>query len=59
MLCAQEKTNYGKNSPGPCTYLPPLSTKHTGSTFGKCDRWYTHKMALRLADTPSPAQYNV
>lgn len=57
---AHEKINYGKASPGPLTYLPPVISKsHTGSTFGKCDRWYTQKLAKRFADTPSPAHYNV
>ena len=55
----QEKINYGKASPGPLTYLPPLNNQGRGSTFGKCDRWYTRKMALRVADTPSPCHYNV
>lgn len=60
MSPAHEKINYGKASPGPLTYLPPINKRRApGGAFGTCDRWYTHKMALRLADTPSPSHYNV
>jgi len=57
----QEKTkSYGKGSPGPCTYLPPMAKRAAPSYgFGSCDRFYTRKMALRLGDTPSAAHYNV
>lgn len=57
----QEKTkSYGKASPGPSSYLPPMVKKAPPSFgFGTCDRWHTRKMALRLGDTPSPAHYNV
>ena len=55
-----EKTNYGKQSPGPCTYLPPINARRAaGGSFGTCDRWYTAKIALRVADTPSPCHYNI
>ena len=61
---AHEKINYGKASPGPLTYLPPITDMKRapgdgGSTFGKCDRWYTRKIAARFADNPSPAAYNI
>ena len=57
----QEKTkSYGKGSPGPAVYLPPMGKRAAPSYgFGTCDRWYTRKMALRLGDTPSAAHYNV
>jgi len=69
MTPEHEKTNsYGKASPGPLTYdpIPGIgrqleSTKRQSPTygFGTCDRWYTHKLAKRFADTPAPGAYNV
>jgi len=58
---AHEKTKaYGKASPGPLAYLPPIGQRNAPSFgFGTCDRWYTRKSALRLADNPSPAHYNI
>ena len=56
-----EKTkSYGRGSPGPNTYLPPVHKAVAPSFgFGTCDRFYMRKSAMRLADNPSPSHYNV
>lgn len=57
-----EKTkSYGKASPGPNTYLPPVQTKHLPPSygFGSCDRWYTRKIADRLVPNIGPGSYNI
>jgi hypothetical protein len=61
MSPAHEKTkSYGKGSPGPALYLPPIAKRSAPSYgFGSCDRFYTRKMALRIGNTPGAAHYNV
>ena len=58
---AQERTkNFGKASPGPATYLPPIMNhSSSGGTFGKCDRFYMRKTAMRMANNPPPGAYDV
>lgn len=60
---AAEKTkSYGKASPGPCAYLPPIEARVRNAPsygFGTCDRFFRHKQALRIADIPGPAAYNL
>ena len=69
MTPAHERTRgFGKLSPGPgASYQiegsvgkQTLSTKRAAPArgFGTCDRFYTAKMAKRLADTPAPGAYN-
>lgn len=59
-----EKANYGTQGPGP-KYMPqpvfgpqPVRKEPPSFSFGTCDRFYTRKMALRVA-TPAPGAYNV
>ena len=60
MFASQEKVKgYGKASPGPLTYLPPLNEKAKGGAWGKCDRWYTRNIAMRVANNPAPSHYNI
>ena len=61
MSPAHEKTkSYGKGSPGPAVYLPPIAKQRAPAYgFGSCDRFYTRKMALRIGNTPGAAHYNV
>jgi len=61
MTPAHEKINYGKASPGPNTYLPPVQQRIAPSYgFGGCDRWYTRKIADRIVPkNVGPGSYNI
>ena len=57
---AEKTKGFGRQSPGPMTYLPPVNKRNGPSFgFGSCDRFYMGKIARRVANGPSPAHYNV